>query len=125
MNAPRKVTCHHCEGSGCTHCELERRAAAGGEQGLTAAELEFDQMRAELIAARLAASGGLGCGPGQLPGLITAVYESLRLERDEARAQLAEAREDRDEAQRAAAWAQKERDAALAQLSLLSKGGAA
>jgi hypothetical protein len=99
LNAPRKVTCHHCENRGCEHCELERRAAAGGEQGLTAVDLELEQLRRERDAWH---------------------RRCLKAE-----ALLEEARQDRDEAQQAAAYAQRDRDAALAQLALLAKGGAA
>ena len=99
MNAPRKVTCHHCEGWGCTHCELARRSAAGGEQGLT--ELELELQRAHLE------------------------RDAWQVRCLKAETALREAREDRDDAQRAAAYAQKERDDALGLLAKLSKGGAA
>jgi hypothetical protein len=99
MNATQKVTCHHCEGWGCTHCELARRSAAGGEQGLT--ELELELQRAHLE------------------------RDAWRVRAERAETALNEAREDRDDAQRAAAYAQKERDDALGLLAKLSKGGAA
>jgi hypothetical protein len=99
MSATPKVTCHHCEGWGCTHCELERIAASGGEQGLTAVELELERAHLE--------------------------RDAWQVRCLKAETTLHEAREDRDEAQQAAAYAQRDRDAALAQLALLAKGGAA
>lgn len=41
------VICLSCDGWGCESCRLEREAARGGEQGLTASELEVDQLRAK------------------------------------------------------------------------------
>ena len=40
------MSCHHCEGWGCTRC------ATQGEQGLTPVELELLQVREELRIAR-------------------------------------------------------------------------
>lgn len=39
--------CLICDGWGCAHCALEREEARGGEQGLTATELELSQLKAE------------------------------------------------------------------------------
>lgn len=41
------VICVHCEGWGCLHCKTERKAAAGGEQGLSPLEIEVAELRTD------------------------------------------------------------------------------
>lgn len=44
--------CMHCDGWGCTHCQHDRAAASGGEQGLTSTEHELAMTRRLLAEAR-------------------------------------------------------------------------
>ena len=43
-----RLPCTNCNGGGCTECVFEVMESAGGDQGLSAAELEVFQLRDEV-----------------------------------------------------------------------------
>jgi len=87
-------TCVSCDGWGCTRCALEKAERAGGEQGLSASEIELLALGTDRDAWRLLAED-TAKELGRLVG-------EARRERDEARDDLNEMRRDRDSMK---AWA--------------------
>lgn len=84
------VICLSCDGWGCESCRLEREAAQGGEQGLTASELEVEQLRAALMVAKAERDAALELVVDQLEVLV-----AMKAERDGALTALAVMRSDR------------------------------
>ena len=78
------VICLNCEGWDCAQCKLEREAAAGGEQGPTAEDLELVALRHE----RDTFKGLADDLTKFLGGRVAELEIELTLERQKARAQM-------------------------------------